>query len=170
MPEGIDFLPMVLKMNVLNSIFYKREMFQPKYHWVEIKYLGAIKANTFSQYRQKSQELEADRLYPLISIIKFEKLLKRFATIANLFDVNLRITHSCCYKFSFSFHYNLSNSCCHTAIAEANAIVYWEKLSAFMALRYWEGQWLLLICLKHLILMMVQCWVWWTTRFGFHMY
>ena len=100
MPEGIDFLPMILKMNVLNSIFYKREMFQPKY-WVEIKYLGAIKASTFSQYRQKSQELEADRLYPLISIIKFEKLLKRFATIANLFDVNLRITHSCCYKFSF---------------------------------------------------------------------
>ena len=30
-------------MNVLNGIFYKRKMFQPKYHWVEIKYLGAIK-------------------------------------------------------------------------------------------------------------------------------
>ena len=33
---------MVLEMNVLNGIFYKRKMFQPKYHWVEIKYLGAI--------------------------------------------------------------------------------------------------------------------------------
>ena len=28
---------MVLEMNVLNSIIYKRGMFQPKYHWVEIK-------------------------------------------------------------------------------------------------------------------------------------
>ena len=33
---------MVLEMNVLNGIFYKRKMFQPKYRWVEIKYLGAI--------------------------------------------------------------------------------------------------------------------------------
>ena len=27
---------------MLNSIFYKRDMFQPKHHWIEIKYLGAI--------------------------------------------------------------------------------------------------------------------------------
>ena len=31
------------KMNILNGIFYKRKIFQVKYHWVEIKYLGAIK-------------------------------------------------------------------------------------------------------------------------------
>ena len=47
-------------MNVLNGIFYKRKMFQLKYHWVEIKYLGAIqnrrgqlfclRENVFSQY------------------------------------------------------------------------------------------------------------------------
>ena len=24
-------------MNVLNGIFYKKKMFEPKYHWVEIK-------------------------------------------------------------------------------------------------------------------------------------
>ena len=51
---------MVLEMNVLNSISNKRKMFQPKYHWVEIKYLGAIENccgqlfrlcdNAFSQY------------------------------------------------------------------------------------------------------------------------
>ena len=51
---------MVLEMNVLDGISYKREMFQPKYHWVEIKYLGAIENrcgqlfrlcdNAFSQY------------------------------------------------------------------------------------------------------------------------
>ena len=33
---------MALEMNVFNGYFYKREMFQPKYHWTEIKYLGAI--------------------------------------------------------------------------------------------------------------------------------
>ena len=27
---------------MFNGYFYKREMFQPKYHWTEIKYLGAI--------------------------------------------------------------------------------------------------------------------------------
>ena len=27
---------------VLNGIFYERKMFQPRYHWVEIKYLGTI--------------------------------------------------------------------------------------------------------------------------------
>ena len=42
MVEGIEFLYMVLEMNVLNDIFYKRKIFQPKYHWVEIKYLGTI--------------------------------------------------------------------------------------------------------------------------------
>ena len=35
-------MSMVLEMNKLNGIFYKREMFQPKYHWVETKYLGVI--------------------------------------------------------------------------------------------------------------------------------
>ena len=60
MLEGIDFLSVVLEMHVLNGIFYKREMFQPKYNWVEIKYLGAIQNwrrqlscwdnNGFSQY------------------------------------------------------------------------------------------------------------------------
>ena len=40
--EGIYFLYMVLEMNVLNGIFYKRKMFQLKYHWVQIKYLSAI--------------------------------------------------------------------------------------------------------------------------------
>ena len=35
---------MVSEMNVLNGIFYKREMFQPKYHWIEIKYMGAIQS------------------------------------------------------------------------------------------------------------------------------
>ena len=48
---------MVLEMNVLKGNFC---MFQPKYHWVDIKYLGAIqnrrgqlfclRDNTFSQY------------------------------------------------------------------------------------------------------------------------
>ena len=33
---------MVSGINVLNGIFYKREMLQPKYHWIELKYLGAI--------------------------------------------------------------------------------------------------------------------------------
>ena len=33
---------MVSEMNVLNGIFYKKEMFEPKYDWVEIKYLDAI--------------------------------------------------------------------------------------------------------------------------------
>ena len=57
--EGIDCLYMVFKMNVLNGVFYKREIFQPKYHWVEI-YLVAIqnqclqlfcwRDNAFSQY------------------------------------------------------------------------------------------------------------------------
>ena len=52
---------MVLEMNVLNGIFYKRKIFQPKYHWVEIKYTGAIQnrrnqhfflhGNAFSQYK-----------------------------------------------------------------------------------------------------------------------
>ena len=40
--EGINFLSMVSEMNVLNDIFYKKEMFKPKYNWVEIKYLDAI--------------------------------------------------------------------------------------------------------------------------------
>ena len=53
-------MSVVLGMNVLSGIFYIRKMFQPKYHWVEIKYLGAIqnrgrqlfcrRNNTFSQY------------------------------------------------------------------------------------------------------------------------
>ena len=30
------FLYMVLEMNVLNGIFYKRKTFQPKYQWVSI--------------------------------------------------------------------------------------------------------------------------------------
>ena len=60
MLEGIYFLYIVLEMNALNGIFYKGKMFQPKYHWVEIKYLGAIqnrrgqlfclRDNAFSQY------------------------------------------------------------------------------------------------------------------------
>ena len=44
---------MVLEVNVLSGIFYKRKMFQPKYHWVEKKYLGAIqdqREQLFSQY------------------------------------------------------------------------------------------------------------------------
>ena len=40
--ECIDFLFTILEMNVLNSSFYKRKMFQPKYHWVEVKYLDVI--------------------------------------------------------------------------------------------------------------------------------
>ena len=47
--EGIDFLYMVLEMNMLNGIFYERKMLQPKYHWVEIKYLGAMQ-NRHRQY------------------------------------------------------------------------------------------------------------------------
>ena len=35
-------LYIVLEVNVRNSIFYERKMFRPKYHWVKIKYLGAI--------------------------------------------------------------------------------------------------------------------------------
>ena len=51
---------MVLEMNVLNGIFKKTEIFQPKYHWVDLKYLGAIEnqrqqffcrhGNAFPQY------------------------------------------------------------------------------------------------------------------------
>ena len=33
---------MVSEMNVLNGIFSQRGMLQPKYHWIELKYLGAI--------------------------------------------------------------------------------------------------------------------------------
>ena len=40
--EGIDFLSMVLEVTVLNGIFDKREMYQPKHNWIETKYLGAI--------------------------------------------------------------------------------------------------------------------------------
>ena len=29
-------------MNVLNSVLHKREMFRPKYYWIEVKFLGAI--------------------------------------------------------------------------------------------------------------------------------
>ena len=42
MLEDTDFLSKVLEINVFNSIFYKREMFQPKYHWIEVKYMVAI--------------------------------------------------------------------------------------------------------------------------------
>ena len=48
MVEGSDFQTMILEMNVVNSIFYNREMLQPKYHWVEIKNLHAIQ----KQHRQ----------------------------------------------------------------------------------------------------------------------
>ena len=54
-------LYIVLEVNVCNSIFYERKMFRPKYHWVEIKYLGTIQNwhgqlfclhdNAFSQYK-----------------------------------------------------------------------------------------------------------------------
>ena len=46
-------------MNLLDGVFYKGKMFQPKYHWVKIKYLGAIqnrrrqlfcRDNAFPQY------------------------------------------------------------------------------------------------------------------------
>ena len=40
--EGIYFLYMVLEMELLNGSFNKRKMFQPKCHWVEIKYLVAV--------------------------------------------------------------------------------------------------------------------------------
>ena len=49
--EGVDFLCMVLEMNMLNDIFYKREMFQPKYNWAEVKYLGAIQNIQCHSYR-----------------------------------------------------------------------------------------------------------------------
>ena len=71
MREGIDVLSMVLEMNVLNGIFYKRKMFQSKYHWVEIKYLGTYKKrhrqlfshndNAFSQYTSAFFSLIATR-------------------------------------------------------------------------------------------------------------
>ena len=58
MLEGIDFMSIVLKINVLNDIFYKTD--PSTYHWVKIKYLGAIqnrprqlfcrRDNAFSQY------------------------------------------------------------------------------------------------------------------------
>ena len=59
MLAGFDLMYMVLEMKVLNSFSYKREMFRPKYHRVEIKYLGAIQkqcqqlfcqCDAFSQY------------------------------------------------------------------------------------------------------------------------
>ena len=60
--RGLYILYMVFQMNVLNDIFYERKMFQPKYHWIEIKYLGAIqnrrgqffclRDNAFPQYTQ----------------------------------------------------------------------------------------------------------------------
>ena len=37
MLECIDFLPTFLEMTMLNSIFDKREMYQPKHNWFEIK-------------------------------------------------------------------------------------------------------------------------------------
>ena len=40
--RGHLFPAYVLEMNVLNGLFYKRKMFQPIYHWVEIKCLGII--------------------------------------------------------------------------------------------------------------------------------
>ena len=33
---------MVSEMNVLDGIFFKRKIFQPNQHWIELKYLGAI--------------------------------------------------------------------------------------------------------------------------------
>ena len=70
-------------MNVLNSIFDKRKMFQPKYPRVEIKYLGVIQSqrwqlfclhdNAFSQYKPAfasaivacRRELERLRMYSI---------------------------------------------------------------------------------------------------------
>ena len=37
-------------MNVLDGIFYKRKMFQSKYHQVEIQYLGAITKPTWATF------------------------------------------------------------------------------------------------------------------------
>ena len=70
---------MVLEMNELDRIFYQRKMFQPKYHWVEIKYLVTIQdrsgqpsclhENAFSQYMLSyasaavACRLELKRLY-----------------------------------------------------------------------------------------------------------
>ena len=49
-----------LKNECANGIFYKRKIFWPKYHWLEVKYLGAmqnrrgqpfcLRENAFSQY------------------------------------------------------------------------------------------------------------------------
>ena len=53
-------MSIVFEMNALNSIFCKKEMFQPKCHWFEINYLGTIQnrhwqlicrhGNAFFQY------------------------------------------------------------------------------------------------------------------------
>ena len=74
---------MVLEINALNGIFFKRKMFQRKYHWVEIKYVGSIqnrrgqfvclRDNAFSQYTPVfasaivacRRELERLYIYPV---------------------------------------------------------------------------------------------------------
>ena len=89
---------MVLEENVLNGIFYKRKMFQPKYHSVEIKYLSVIqnrrgqlfclRDNTYSQYTSAfvsaivacQRELER----PCISIQYIFKYLCKYSKYSDL--------------------------------------------------------------------------------------
>ena len=44
------FLYMVLEINVLNGIFYKRKIFQPKYQWVSIWVLCKADVGNFFAY------------------------------------------------------------------------------------------------------------------------
>ena len=75
---------MVLEMNVLNGMPNGRNMFQPKYHWDEIEYLGAMQNQrrqlfsrcdyAFSQYTPAfataivpcRRELERSYIYSII--------------------------------------------------------------------------------------------------------
>ena len=78
---------MVLEMNVLNGIFYKRKMFQPKYHCVEINYLGVIQNrrgrllclhdNAFSQYTPAFVSV----------IVACRRELERLSELENLFNI-----------------------------------------------------------------------------------
>ena len=76
---------MVLEINVLKGGFYKRNMFQPKYHWVEIKYLGAMqnrrrqlfsRRDVFSKYTAAIAltifecQRELERLYSILRYLR----------------------------------------------------------------------------------------------------
>ena len=101
MLEGIDFLFMVLKMNVLNGIFYKREMSQPKYHWVEKKYLGAISKPTSPPFFPKWQCFFS--IYVLICLGNCRYLINIYSNMfVNIRNIQILILSRKMYSLEIS--------------------------------------------------------------------